>query len=236
MTERGTTSVTVERNQFCIKRSDLFWDGETLKINIDETTAPIPSSLRGVVTVRPQYTNDRFFTIDAENQHRWRPIAPASRVDVSFDAPDLTWSGNGYLDMNTGDEPLEDAFRYWDWSRAELPGSETAILYNTDLWSGAERKLAVRFLKDGRIEEFSPPVTAILPTTPVWRIKRRTRTDGHARLLKTLEDAPFYSRSMIESDIFGETCRAMHESFSGARFRLPIVKAMLPFRMPRISR
>jgi carotenoid 1,2-hydratase len=33
--------------------------------------------------------------------------------------------------------------------------------------------------------------------------------------------------------VFGEDVAMMHESLSLARFRKPIVQAMLPFRMPR---
>ncbi|MEO1137101.1 MAG: hypothetical protein AAFW68_10935, partial [Pseudomonadota bacterium] len=57
-----------------------------------------------------------------------------------------------------------------------------------------------------------------------------------SRIIKTLEDTPFYSRSIIESSVFGESCRAMHESVDGGRFRSPIVKAMLACRMPRLTR
>ncbi|MHA7871055.1 MAG: carotenoid 1,2-hydratase, partial [Hyphococcus sp.] len=152
--------------------------------------------------------------------------------------PDIRWSGLGYLDMNEGAAPLEKAFRYWDWSRADLGGGEAAILYNTDLWSGATRTLALKFARGGKCESFAPPAPALLPPTPVWRIQRRTRAETpiDARVVKTFEDTPFYSRSLIESRLFGEPRQSMHESFSGARFRSPIVKAMLPFRMPRRTR
>jgi carotenoid 1,2-hydratase len=50
---------------------------------------------------------------------------------------------------------------------------------------------------------------------------------------RTLEDAPFYARSQLSAKLFGETADVMHESLSLDRFRMPIVQAMLPFRMPR---
>jgi carotenoid 1,2-hydratase len=57
---------------------------------------------------------------------------------------------------------------------------------------------------------------------------------GHPpRLRRTLEDAPFYSRSLIDCQLFGTPALAFHESLSLERFNSGIVRLMLPFRMPR---
>lgn len=237
MTERGRRVVSIDRETFGIGPSRLHWEGDALVIEIDETTAPIPSPLRGRVRVSPAFVNEKEFTIDAEGRHRWRPVAPRAHVDAIFERPDLSWTGHGYLDTNRGDEPLERAFQYWDWSRAALHNGETAILYNTDLWTGTKKHLALRFDPNGALTEFAPPPIAHLPATKIWRIARRTRSDdcNAARVVRTFEDTPFYSRSIIESRLLNATCEAVHETFSGARFRSPIVKAMLPFRMPRLT-
>jgi carotenoid 1,2-hydratase len=52
----------------------------------------------------------------------------------------------------------------------------------------------------------------------------------------TLEDTPFYARSVLETEVFGKRATAMHESLSLTRFSKPWVQAMLPFRMPRVRR
>jgi carotenoid 1,2-hydratase len=51
--------------------------------------------------------------------------------------------------------------------------------------------------------------------------------------VRTLEDGPFYTRSIMATRLLGEDIELMHESLSGDRFASPVVKAMLPFRMPR---
>ena len=238
MTERGRRATSIDRETFQIGPSRLQWDGAALIIDIDERTAPVPSPLRGRVRISPAFLNEETFDIDGAGRHRWRPIAPSAQVHAEFSEPSLKWSGRGYLDTNSGAEPLENAFRYWDWSRAALPGGETAILYNTDLWTGAERALALKFDAQGRVSNLTPPPAVAMPATKTWRIARRTRADDEnaAQVVRTLEDTPFYSRSLIESQLFGDRCSAVHESFSGARFRSPVVKAMLAFRMPRIAR
>ena len=73
-----------------------------------------------------------------------------------------------------------------------------------------------------------------LPRTG-WLVDRATRADAGAtpRIVKTWIDAPFYARSALQTRLFGEEVRAVHESLSLGRFRSPIVQSMLPYRMPR---
>jgi carotenoid 1,2-hydratase len=52
-------------------------------------------------------------------------------------------------------------------------------------------------------------------------------------VLRSLEDGPFYTRSLVESRWYGRTVVAVHESLDLDRFVRPAVQAMLPFRMPR---
>ena len=82
-------------------------------MQIDEVTVPFPSRIRGSVRLHPIALVDNPMALDAEGHHRWRPIAPCARVEVSLTHPALRWSGSGYLDSNAGDEPLEDAFSGW---------------------------------------------------------------------------------------------------------------------------
>jgi carotenoid 1,2-hydratase len=56
------------------------------------------------------------------------------------------------------------------------------------------------------------------------------------RIVKTLESAPFYARSLISTRMQGQRAFAVHESLSLGRFRSAWVQAMLPFRMPRALR
>ncbi len=54
--------------------------------------------------------------------------------------------------------------------------------------------------------------------------------------MRTLEDAPFYARSLVRPALLGERVAAVHESLSLDRFRTGWVQMLLPFRMPRRSR
>lgn len=211
------------------------WEDDALVIDIHEISAPLPRRVQGRVRVRPQALFDETFALDDASRHRWRPIAPVAQVEVEMEHPGLRWSGSGYFDHNTGDEPLEDAFISWDWSRAHA-GRDAMIHYDALTKAGDARTLALAFKASGEIERIPSPRSNPLPST-LWRIDRNLRCEpgGNARVVKTLEDTPFYARSMIETKLGGETVQGVHERLRLDRFCSPIVQGMLPFRMPRVS-
>lgn len=186
--------------------------------------------------LHPPAISNHVFDLDAVGRHRWWPVSPCARVEVALDSPSLRWSGHGYLDTNDGDEPLEGGFAEWHWSRATLKGG-TAVLYDVTRRGGDQASVALRFDRSGGVQDEDPPATARLPRTR-WLVGRETRSDaGHEPAVRhTLEDGPFYARSVLASRLFGESVTAMHESLSLDRFRSPWVQAMLPFRMPRRAR
>lgn len=232
MTERGRAELSQTLDRLTIGASSMHWSSEALEIHIDEWTAPLPSRVRGTVTLKPQAIAERSYALDAHGDHHWRPIAPRARVEARFDDGALTWSGDGYLDCNWGSEPLERAFCSWHWSRAHT-ASGAQIHYHVTPRAGGERSLSVQFDQNGAASTIpTPPSAALSPA--FWGVSRLAK--GHdVRLVRTLEDAPFYARSHLTATIDGAEADIMHESLSLDRFRSPIVRAMLPFRMPRIA-
>ncbi|MEM9739142.1 MAG: hypothetical protein AAF829_04675 [Pseudomonadota bacterium] len=237
MTERGRQRVEATPDRFKVHNSALSWDGTKLTIDVHERCAPIPFPLRGRITVNVDGLVEEAFPLDDAKAHRWAPLNPNTDVQVDFSHPGLSWRGCGYLDSNQGAEPLEDGFRLWDWSRYDLGGGETAVLYNTEPRTGKGRSLALKFKPDGRAEAFTLPPTSKLPDTRIWRIPRPTRSDPGAapRHIRTFEDTPFYARSLVQVPLLGAPRVGVYESFAGDRLRRQIVKAMLPFRMPRLA-
>ncbi len=235
MTERGRKRVARDATSLAIGPSSLEWDGTTLTIRVDEWTAPWPSRLRGVVRVKPAAMTDRSFALDPDGRHLWRPVAPCSTIEVELSDPALRWSGPAYFDINVGEEALERAFSHWDWSRAVTPRG-TAILYDVRRRSGDDLAIAMMVDASGQVERLDcPPATKLRRT--LWRMPRTTRADaGHRPSVRqTLEDAPFYARSLLTSHLGGSPVVAIHESLSLDRFSAAWVKALLPFRMPRFD-
>jgi len=235
MTERGAAQVHRQPSELSIGPSAMRLTGNALEIAVDEICAPLPRRLRGSIRVLPSALGAQSFMLDDAGLHRWTPYAPCARVEVKFTEPAVEWSGVGYFDSNTGDEPLEDAFESWTWSRASLP-DRTVVLYDVKSRRTAEHTLALEFAPDGTARPIEVPPAFTLPPTG-WRLKRETRADSGqiAHVVQTLEDAPFYSRSLLDTSLLGVRAPAIHESLSLTRFSSPWVQWMLPFRMPRIT-
>lgn len=234
MTERPSEAVSRTASQFTVGPSNLSWDGKSLTIRIDEITVPIPRRVRGTVRVVPTTVTQHAFMLNEKGNHRWWPIAPCARVQVELDRPHLRWQGDGYFDMNRGDQPIEDGFTRWQWARGATRDG-AVILYEAFRRDGSRADLAMTFDPQGSMQAFeAPPLQSLKPTG--WRIERAVHSEEPASVFRTLEDAPFYARSVVTAKLLGEPVTLMHESLSLNRFRLPVVQAMLPFRMPRTRR
>jgi carotenoid 1,2-hydratase len=231
MTERPRSAIARTANSFTVGPSHLSWDGRSLVVRLDEIAVPIPGRIRGTVRVFPTAITQQSFVLNQNGNHHWWPISPCARVQVTLDHPHLRWQGDGYFDMNCGDQPLEHGFTDWQWSRGATRDG-TAILYEAQRRGGGRVELAMAFDPQGGMQPFEPPRAVELRRSG-WRVTRSVRSEGTASVVKTLEDAPFYARSVVSATLLGEPVTLMHESLALDRFTMPVVQAMLPFRMPR---
>lgn len=233
MTERGRADLTRTADRFSLAGSSLHWSGSELIIQLDERATPHMTPIRGTVTLTPEALPGRAFPLDPAGRHVWQPIAPLARISVDLDRPQTRWRGHAYLDANRGDEPLEDGFRRWDWSRLRTDGS-AVVLYDAQRRDGSDLRMALRFDAGGGVEEIVPPPQICLPDG-FWGVRRNSRADttNGAAIRRVLEDSPFYTREMLELRLGGQVSVAIHESLDLDRFANPVVKLMLPFRMPR---
>ncbi len=241
MTERGRGTLSRDRDRFEVGPSRLEWRGDRLRIGFDEIAVPqppqqlLPRRVRGVLDVIPEMSAGAIYNLDGVGRHLWWPIAPRARIEVALDHdPALRWQGHGYLDSNWGARPLEHDFKRWDWARGKVGGGDTVILYDTMRRDGSEAPIALRIDERGDLQAFDMPERRALPRG-LWGVKRTigTSPEFRPRLLQVLEDSPFYARALIETQLFGEKTVMIHESFDGDRLASPLVKLMLPFRMPR---
>ncbi len=234
MTERGRQHIQRSAHHYQIGPSRLHWTGQELIIDIDEINVPWPQRVRGRVTVRPEGLC-RFVTpLDNEGLHRWGPIAPCSRVQVEMESPGVNWRGHAYMDSNEGDEPVEQGFWSWDWARAEMANGDTSVVYDVRPKKGPGRVVSQRFSPDGRHQPFEAPGRYPLPAS-AWRIQRAMCSEASAgpEIVSTLEDTPFYARSLLKTQLLGEDLTAVHETLDIPRLVSWPVRLMLPWKMPR---
>lgn len=245
LTERGRADVRRDATTLAIGPSAVRWEQDALTIDVDEVTSPWPSRLRGSIVLRPRHIGQRAYVLDANGRHLWMPIATSCPIELNFSSPQLKWRGTAYLDANEGSAPLETDFDSWHWSRASRNG-RSVIFYDT-YWhrsdgahndgpdrAAPDRAIALAVDADGNQEHILAPPLRTLPRTR-WGIDRRTRCDDDARpeLLETLENGPFYARSLVGNVIGGEAWTAFHESVSLKRFAARWVQTLLPVKLPR---
>lgn len=232
-TEPDVGSVHREPRRFALGGTRLYWERDDLRVSFDERTAVFGRPVRGSVRLRASPRFTRPMSIDPTGVHHWWAVAPSSRIEVELEQPRLKFSGSGYHDSNFGCGPLEDAFVRWSWSRASSAVG-TAVLYDVETRDGASLRRSLLFRPDGALTSLEAPHVESLPRTR-WHLLRSTRTAprGHARVIRTLEDTPFYARSLLETSLGHDRVRAVHESLDLDRFRHPLVQCLLPFRIRR---
>lgn len=235
MTERGREALEVSEDSFNVGPSRLAWKNDCLELDVDEISVPLPRKVRGTIRLFPEAICANEFAIDPDRLHRWRPIAPCARIEVDMQHPRLKWRGDAYLDTNRGDAPLEEGFTSWTWSRSTLADGSCAILYDRVAVDRSHGSLALLVDPSGEIRALDAPPVTRLPASRIWRIPREARSDANSgtSVVETLEDTPFYARSLLDTTLHGAHVRTVHESLSLERFTQPWVQVLLPFRMPR---
>lgn len=233
LTERPRASLQRSARALTIGPNSISWEGKRLVIRFDERAAPIGGRLRGLVRIDIPAGIPTSLTLDAAGAHRWTPIAPHARASVRFENPSLGFDGNAYVDQNFGSEPLERQLARWSWSRITT-SSDTHVSYDILEKSGRTTSHALRFGHDG-----STASSTLLPEVNLgrtrWGVDRPAR--GERLVVKrTLEDTPFYARTLVEGRIGSTRASGIHESLDLARFDKPWVQFLLPFRMRRAKR
>jgi carotenoid 1,2-hydratase len=241
MTERGRAALHRSAGRLQIGKSSLTLDAGALHIDFDEVFLPwpgqrlLPKRMRGQMVLSPRFSSEQVFALDGEAHHHWSPIMPSARVEVTGNAfAGGGWSGEGYHDSNWGDRPLERDFIGWDWARGAVLDGGAVLTYDALLAGGGRKRLGLRFSGDGGVQPFDLPERQSLPRG-FWGVGGGLASEagGVPRLVRRLEDSPFYRRSLVEPWLDGGVITMMHETLDCRRLAMPLVRLMLPFRMPR---
>ncbi|MEM8546704.1 MAG: carotenoid 1,2-hydratase [Pseudomonadota bacterium] len=230
MTER--TSLAALPHGVQIGPSSMRWEDDALVIQVNERCNPWPKQWRGELRITPEALQTRAYALHSNAKHWWWPVAASARAEVDLISPALEFSGNAYIDTNFGDEPLETGFSRWDWSRAErLPTSHKAPALVYRAWQRDQqiRQLALAWNAEQKtlVETEVPEAQKVAPSG--WRVARPVALEQPVTTVRTLEDTPFYVRSLLHCGPQG----FMHESLDLDRFASRWVQTLLPFRMPR---
>ena len=234
MTDRGRSALKQSRDALQVGPSRMAWQNGALVIDVNEVSSlPIVSRVQGQIRLTPAAVTEVEARLTPDARHIWRPFAPSARIEVDL-SQGHSRSGHGYFDANFGDAALEADFQRWTWGRFPRAHGGTTCFYDGIRRDGTTLALGLDVAADGAASQITPP-----PLTPLgrtrWGIARDTRCDAGARPRQSMAllDAPFYSRSVVQTQIEGETVSGVHEALDLGRFRSPVVKAMLAVRVPR---
>lgn len=234
MTDRGRQALRATRDALQVGPSAMRWMGDRLVIEVDEISGPpVISRVRGTITLIPAALTSVELPLTPDGAHVWRPFAPKARIEVDLEAPGWQWSGHGYFDSNFGTRALEQDFRFWTWGR--YPTRDGAVcIYDATRRDGSELEAAVAFDDDGTARMTDAPARMTFRRS-LWQVRRETRADPGVvpRQVMAMLDAPFYSRSVVQTQINGEVVTGVHEALDLDRFRSPFLKPMLAVRVPR---
>ncbi|MEM7081595.1 MAG: carotenoid 1,2-hydratase [Pseudomonadota bacterium] len=228
MTEPHPSKVERGADHFYLGNTQLVYRQDAIEIIVNDRAAPLPFKVQGRIVVHPHSLTSTEYELDARRQHRWWPVSPRTRVELEFEKPDIRWSGDGYFDSNQGDEPLHEGFNDWHWSRTH-ERDHTRIEYHARDRHDAPSALSLQIRDDGQIAKSQPAVACQLPATRLWRAPRTAHLMASPKISQTLEDTPFYARSLLSTG--ADRSHTMHESLSLARFRANWVTTLIPFRM-----
>lgn len=245
MTERGHGSLERGPQHLRIGPSTMAMQNGRLVIDFSEMALPwpgqrlLPRLVSGRVELVADISGNRQFDLDKDGHHVWHPQMPKARATITCDAlPGGGWHGPAYHDMNFGSRPIERDFIGWDWARSiGGAGDDTIILYDSMPRLGPARRLALRYSGQTASETTNIPNRQMLPRG-FWGVRSGIACDAdHAPGLVTrLEDSPFYTRACIETSLHGQRLSMVHETLDCRRLSNPLVRLMLPFRMPRRDR
>ena len=234
MTDRGRDALRTSPTSFGVGPSSMHWTGSQLIIDVDEVSGPpIISRVRGTITLTPHAVTGVELPLTRDGAHVWRPFAPSCDIKVDLEAKGWQWSGHGYFDANFGTRALEEDFSFWTWGRYPTKDGATCI-YDAVRRDGTTLDTAIAFngAGDAKIVD-APPRTAFKRS--LWQVRRETRADPGTtpRQVLNMLDAPFYSRSAVQTRLDGEEVTGVHEALDLDRFRSAWLKPMLAVRVPR---
>ncbi|GFE64607.1 acyclic carotenoid 1,2-hydratase [Litoreibacter roseus] len=237
MTDRGSSALTQSDDTFEVGPSSFHWDGTSLTIAVNERSVPHLDRVRGTIKVHPKAVTDVEVSLHKTDRHIWRPFAPVADIEVDLGRAGWNWHGHGYFDANFGTAALEDDFSYWTWGRYPMPDG-TACFYDATRRDGSpDLAVALKFDAMGQIQQFEAPPKQEMQRS-LWTVRRETRGDAgtHPVQVKSMLDAPFYCRSVVQTTINGLRSEGVHEALDLNRFGSRWIKPMLAVKVPRRAR
>ena len=218
----------VDARSLRIGRSTLrYEDGGTVRMEVDERTAPWGRPVRASLVLEPLTPSVDELQLVPGLPHYWQALAPRTRAWLKVESEGLEAEGMGYHDTNHGEELLGQRLAGWHWTRTHR-SEMTVVDYH--LPDGVA-PVRVTAHPDGVTCERGtviPPEARPMSLTG-WGLRVPSRLHAGNVVLgepKLLESSPFYAR--VEARVHGFD--ALGEVADFRRFHSPLIRWMAHFR------
>jgi carotenoid 1,2-hydratase len=211
--------------QLRIGRSTLSYEGNGVRMQVDERAAPWGRRVKARLTLEPMTPMGDEVQLVPGLPHWWQPLAPRTRAWLEVETENLSLEGLGYHDTNHGEEQLGARLPGWHWSRTH---GERETVVDYVLPEGVAPVQVVAGPSGLRCQRGGIAVAREMDRT-VWglRVPRHllgsTPVAGEGRLL---ESSPFYAR--VENRANG--ANTLGEVADFRRFHSPLIRWMAHFR------
>ncbi|WP_224364989.1 carotenoid 1,2-hydratase [Hyalangium versicolor] len=212
-------------HQLRIGRSTLSYEGDLVRMQVDERTAPWGRRVKACLVLEPLTPMGDEVQLAPGLPHWWQPLAPRTRARLEVETEGLSLEGLGYHDTNHGAEQLGARLRGWHWSRTHgehetvvdyvLPDGIPPVQVVAGPW-GLQSK---RGSSAGVLETERTGWGLRVPR----HLLTRAPVEGAPRLL---ESSPFYAR--VEAST--QKANTLGEVADFRRFHSPLIRWMAHFR------
>ncbi|MGN8226645.1 hypothetical protein [Gracilimonas sp. BCB1] len=172
---------------------------------------PSGHKVEGTVTGKAQPVNKSLIQSSSEDRHSWNLLYPQVSVVTKLNMigrngeEELNFSGAGYHDHNTGQEPMKESFRDWYWGRYHFKDF-TLIYYlmqkrNTEQFEAwlidRENQQVLEKFSDAEMSYFTRNWFGLKSARKIELKAGKTIVNIQCR--NKIDDGPFYQRFRGES-------------------------------------
>ncbi|MCP3135865.1 carotenoid 1,2-hydratase [Pyxidicoccus xibeiensis] len=209
-----------------IGRSSLtYGDGGTVRMEVDDWTAPWGRPVRASLTLEPMTPVGEVVQLMPELPHYWQALAPRAQARLDVPTLGIKADGLGYHDTNHGDELLGARLSGWHWARTHRHG-ETVVDYHLPDGVAPLRVVA----GEGGVRCERGLTSELRPTNITgWGLRVPSRLHAGNQLVgepRLLESSPFYARLEARQGALD----SMGEVADFRRFHSPFIRWMAHFR------
>ena len=183
-----------------------------INIELDQKLAS-RHGIQGTLKGEGRWSNPRLIHSESNDRHAWNLLLPHMdwEVDLAVEgkkgSQNINFSGIGYHDHNTGQEPMKESFRDWYWGRYHF--KDFTLVYYLMQKHGEEQmeawlidqnnKTVLEYFTDSELSDFGRNLFGLRSARKIELKSNQATVNIQYR--NKIDDGPFYQRFIGDSII-----------------------------------